>query len=178
MSQVDEKKFRIHRYFSAVLIFLFFSCLGNTTGLQNRLLEVLPPDKLVLFIVKYDNLICSPCLNSFLDFYLCLPYPSRENMVWGIIVYDNPEEKERREVYRRIVEKKSRGFFKANNITCPVVLDHSHGFKIFSKKGTAILLFERENRILKKYDFPLNEKQKKEILNFFNDSGQLREGDN
>jgi hypothetical protein len=99
-------------------------------------------------------------------------------MVWGIIVYDNPEEKERREVYRRIVEKKSRGFFKANNITCPLVLDHSHNFKIFSKKGAAILLFERENRILKKYDFPLNEKQKKEILNFFNDSGLLREGDN
>ncbi len=177
MSQFYEKKFRIHRCFSMVLILLFFSCLGNTTGLQNRPLEFLPPDKLVLFIVKYDNLICSPCLNSFLDFYQFLPYPSRENMVWGIIVYDNPEEKERREVYRRIVEKKTRGFFKANNITCPIVLDHSHGFKIFSKKGTAILLFEREKRILKKYDFPLNEKQKKEILNFFNDSGILREED-
>ena len=58
-----------------------------------------------------------------------------------------------------------------------IVLDHSHNFKIFSKKGAAILLFERENRILKKYDFPLNEKQKKEILNFFNDSGKSREGD-
>lgn len=177
MSQFYENKFRIHRCFSAVLILLFFSCLGNTTGLQNKPLEFFPPDKLVLFIVKYDNLICSPCLNSFLDFYQFLPYPSRENMVWGIIVYDNPEEKERREVYRRIVEKKSRGFFKANNITCPIVLDHSHNFKIFSKKSAAILLFEREKRILKKYDFPLNEKQKKEILNFFNDSGKSREGD-
>jgi len=86
-------------------------------------------------------------------------------MVWGIIVYDNPEEKERREVYRRIILKKSRGFFKANNITCPIVLDHSHGFKIFSKKGTTILLFDREKKILRKYIFPLNQKQKKEILN-------------
>ena len=177
MNQVYEKKFRFHRCFSAVLIFLFFSCLGNTTGRQNRPMEFLPADKLVLFIVKFDNLICSPCLNPFLDFYHLLPYPSRENMVWGIIVYDNPEEKERREIYRRIVQKKSRGFFKANNITCPIVLDHSHGFKIFSKKRTVILLFEREERILKKYVFPLNEKQKKEILNFFNDSGKLREGD-
>lgn len=166
MSRIYEKKLRLRRCFSAVFIILFLNWFGHSAVQANKPMDFLQPGKLVLFIVKFESLMCSPCLNPILDFYHLLPFPLRENMVWGIIVYDNPDEKGKREVYRRIVEKKSRGFFKANNIACPIVFDHSHSFKKFFKKGTAILLFDREKKVLRTHIFPLSQKQKKEILNF------------
>lgn len=87
-------------------------------------------------------------------------------MVWGIIIYENPKEEENKEIYAKIVEKKLRGFIKANNIKCPIVLDHFHSLEGFSKKGTTILLFDQGKKIVKKYIFPLTKKQIKEVLNF------------
>jgi hypothetical protein len=56
-----------------------------------------------------------------------------------------------------------RGFVVANRIEFPIFIDEHHIFQPFEKKGTAVLLFDGTNHILREYVFPLNKDQIGEI---------------
>ena len=110
--------------------------------------------------------MCSPCLNPFLDFYKLLPSPFRENRVWGVVVYEDSENKEGKTHREKIVKKKLRGFLQANNIECPIVLDSFHSFKEFPRGGTTLLIFDQREKVVERYVFPLSQKQMERILNY------------
>lgn len=51
----------------------------------------------------------------------------------------------------------------ANRIKFPIFIDEYQIFQQFEKKGTAVLLFDGTNNILKEYIFPLSKDQIGEI---------------
>lgn len=148
---------------------LFFNCSGRAETVVDDSAETAQPEKLILFVINFDFFLCSPCLNPFFDFYRLLPSPFRENKVWGIIVFSETGIKENMAAKRRIADKKLRAFLRANDITCPVVIDYSGDFERFSKKKTNILLFDPANKFFKKFELPLSQEQKREVLDFIQD---------
>jgi len=165
--KMKKRFFLKQRFFIApiVAIILFLNSFGDVSNQSKEFSDAIESDKLVLFIIHMDSLMCFPCLNPFLDFYKLIPSPFRENRLWGVVVYENPKKKEEKVRREKIVKKKLRGFLKANNIECPIVLDSFHSFKEFSKGGTTLLVFDQRKKIVEKYVFPLKKKQIEEILN-------------
>jgi hypothetical protein len=148
---------------------LFFNCSARAETAADDSTQTAQPEKLILFVIKFDLFLCSPCLNPFFDFYRLLPSPFRENKVWGIIVCSETAKRESTAAQRRIADKKLRAFLRANDITCPVVIDYSGDFERFSKKKTNILLFDPAKKLFKKLELPLNQEQKREVLDFIQD---------
>lgn len=150
---------------------LFFSCSGKAETVVDDSARITQPEKLIIFIINFDLFLCSPCLNPFFDFYRLLPFPFRESKVWGIIVYSETGKKENTAAQRRIADKKLRAFLRTNDITCPVVVDYSGDFERFSKKKTNILLFDPAKKFFKRFELPLNQEQKREVLDFIQNEG-------
>lgn len=165
MSEKIKKKRTL--FLTTVLVTnLFFNCPGRPEAVADDSAQTVQPEKLILFVIKFDLFLCSPCLNPFFDFYRLLPSPFRENKVWGIIVLPETGKRESTAAQRRIADKKLRAFLRANDITCPVVVDYSGDFELFSKKTTNILLFDPAKKYFKKFELPLSQEQKKEVLDF------------
>ena len=116
---------------------------------------------LLLFIIDLDSFLCLPCLDSFLNFCTNLPDSIIEGHVWGILVFDKSEEKG--DSLARIAEKKLKGFIRANDIKFPVIVDRFHLFNHLGEEGTVLILFNYDERLIKKYVFPLSRSQIKEI---------------
>ncbi len=150
---------------------IFFNCSAEAEIETENSARIAQPEKLILFVIKFDLFLCSPCLNPFFDFYRLLPSPFRESKVWGIIVCSETGIKENVAAQRRIADKKLRAFLRANDITCPVVIDYSGDFERFSKKKTNILLFDPAKKFFKKFELPLNQEQKREVLDFIQNEG-------
>ena len=115
----------------------------------------------LIYIIEFRDILCSPCSESFLDFCLSLPPEFQRENTWGIVVFEqgspiNLEEK--------IITKKVRGFITGNQLHFPVFIDMLHIFKTFRTQATQLLLLDSSSLTVKKYDFPLNEKDKNAIL--------------
>lgn len=119
---------------------------------------------LLLVIIDFDSFLCLSCLDSFLDFYDQLSGIVDERMLWGVLVFDASLEKQHGSSYIKIVEKKLKGFVKANHIQFPMVIDRFHLFESLGKEGSAVLLFDPGKRSVKKYVFPLRRNHIQEIM--------------
>lgn len=169
MKSKMKKRFPLKHCFFILLILIsiiFLSSFGNVSAQSKEFSGVLESNKLVIFIIHFDSLMCFPCLNPFLDFYKLLPSPFRENRLWGVVIYENSKKKEKKIHREKIVKKKLRGFLQANNIECPIVLDSFQSFKEFSRGGTTLLIFDQKRKVVGKYVFPLSKKQMERILNY------------
>lgn len=120
--------------------------------------------KLLLFIIDFKSFMCPSCLDSFLEFYHTLGCSFEEGMIWGILVFDKPSKMQEEDLSTKIIEKKLRGFIKANNIKFPIIIDRFHIFKGLSQERTAVIVFDRQKKAVKKYVFPLKPMQIKEII--------------
>jgi hypothetical protein len=87
-------------------------------------------------------------------------------MTWGVVVHKKRNNEQRMNLNIQIIKKKIRGFVKSNQIQFPLVIDRFNIFNGFMGEGTTLLFFDSDNQSVKKYVFPLNDKQKKEILSF------------
>ncbi len=87
-----------------------------------------------------------------------------EGRLWGVLMFDRQKERKRGDSFIKIVEKKLKGFIQANNIKFPFILDRFHIFEHPGKQGSAVLLFDPTERVVKKFVFPLRENQIREIL--------------
>jgi hypothetical protein len=116
----------------------------------------------VLF--DFDSLFCSPCLAPLLEFCRSLPAPVQEERVRGILVYGARLDRESDGLYARIVQKKIRGFAKANSLQFPIVLDGLHVFNSLVKSSVRALLFDDGTQTVKAYAFPLKPGERSEIL--------------
>jgi hypothetical protein len=103
------------------------------------------------------------CLESFLAFCHSIPPHILEENAWGILVIESAIKKSGLRDSVKIARTKLRGFMLANRIKFPIFIDEFQIFRQFEKKGTAVLLFDGSNNILKEYIFPLNRNQIDEI---------------
>lgn len=137
---------------------------GSQSLLNRNQGEGLTSNKWLLFIIDFDSFMCLSCLDSFLEFYHQLPSSLEEGRIWGILVFGKPERRAEQDHSFRIVEKKLRGFIQANQIKFPILIDRFKVFKNMGEEGTAVVIFDSENKTIKKYIFPLKPWQRKEIM--------------
>ena len=77
-----KKRLPLKQCFFVLLILIsiiFLDSFGDVSTQSKEYSEVFRSEKLGLFIIHIDSLMCFPCLNPFLDFYKLLPSPFREN---------------------------------------------------------------------------------------------------
>jgi hypothetical protein len=166
-----------HLVFSAVFLFLFAqSFLGfalipavNTchslmsSSACSYQMEYSRNRKLLLFVFDFNDFMCMNCLESFLTFCQLLPPHILEENAWGILVIGSAKRQSELKDSVKIAKTKLRGFVAANCIKFPIFVDELQVFRHFEKKGTAILLFDGTNNILREYIFPLSKDQIVEI---------------
>jgi hypothetical protein len=116
----------------------------------------------VLF--DFDSLFCSPCLAPLLEFCRSLPAPIQEEKVRGILVYGARPDRDQDGRYAQIIQKKLRGFVKANSLQFPIVLDGLHVFNSLVKSSVRALLFDDDQQTIKAYGFPLKPGERGEIM--------------
>lgn len=119
----------------------------------------------LIFVMDFSILMCTPCLDSFLNFYHEVSRCPKKEVVWGVLVLDeHGKDTAEMKLLFRVAEKKVRGFAKANNIRCPILIDSSAVFRDIAGGGTAIILFDHRRNCVRKYNFPLQPGQKGEII--------------
>jgi len=126
-------------------------------------IEVSQDRKLLLFVFDFNDFMCMNCLESFLSFCNSIPLHILEENAWGILTIQSAIKKSGLKDSVKIARTKLRGFMLANRIKFPIFIDEFQIFHQFEKKGTAVLLFDGSNNILKEYIFPLSRNQIGEI---------------
>ncbi len=108
---------------------------------------------------------CSLCLQSFTKFIEIINANELEKSVLGILVFYKEEDELSSEIDIQIIEKQLRGFISGNNIKFPIVLDENGVFSDLNLdlSDTALILFDIQKKIIKKYKFPLTKEQLNDI---------------
>ena len=115
----------------------------------------------LIYIIEFRDILCSPCSESFLDFCLSLPPEFQRENTWGIVVFDPDSQTN---LGDKIIAKKVRGFMNGNQLHFPLFIDFSHIFRTLRIQSTQLFLLDSTSLTIKKYIFPLSEKQKNEIV--------------
>ncbi len=154
---------RITRYL--IIFLLCLLNLGNTFVFKpaqpDHVWSIGKSSIVLIYIIEFRDILCSPCSESFLDFCLSLPVGFQKENTWGIVVFDQGPQTNLGE---KIIAKKVRGFMSGNQLHFPVFIDFLHVFKTLRTRATQILLLDSTSFLVKKYDFPLAAKQKDAIL--------------
>jgi hypothetical protein len=109
----------------------------------------------LLLVIDFDDFMCPACMESMLDFCHALPLSLQQRRVWGVIVSDQANCKRQEGLSERILEKKIRGFLKANHLEFPIHLDQDGILVPLIEDGTAIFVFDREKQKISRHVFPL-----------------------
>ncbi len=144
-----------------ILTVLFFITDSNSREKDRNLI----PDKKYLLIIDMGFINCSLCLQSFTKFIETINANELEKSVLGILIFDKEEDELSSEIDIQIIEKQLRGFISGNNIKFPIVLDRNGVFNDLNldSSDTALILFDIQKKIIKKYKFPLTKEQLSEI---------------
>ncbi len=148
-----------------IIFFLSVLNMGNTYVSEpvqpERILENGKSSMVLIYIIEFRDILCTPCSESFLDFSLSLPLEFQKENTWGIVVFETGHQTNLGE---KIIAKKVRGFMNGNQLHFPVFIDFFHIFKTLRTQATQLLLLDSTSLTVKKYDFPLTAKQKEAIL--------------
>jgi hypothetical protein len=170
MSKTSPDIKRILIIYSAMLLLLYsqpFLGFASAPALNKRhslmflsassnQIEVPHDRKLLLFVFDFNDFMCMNCLESFLTFCNSIPPHILEENAWGILTIESAIKKSGLKNSVKIARTKLRGFMLANRIKFPIFIDEYQIFHQFEKKGSAVLLFDGSNNILKEYTFPLS----------------------
>ena len=152
---------------SKVLMILLFCLLkmGNTFVCPPAQIENLWKNEkghvALIYIIEFKDILCSPCSESFLEFCLSLPPEYQRESTWGIVVFEPASQIN---LGNKIITKKVRGFMNGNQLQFPLFIDYLQIFKTLRTQSTQLLLLDSSSLAVKKYDFPLAEKDKNEII--------------
>jgi hypothetical protein len=144
-----------------ILAALFFITDSNSKEKDSNLI----PDKKFLLIIDMGFINCSLCLQSFTKFIETINANGLEKSVLGILIFDREEDELSSEIDIQIMEKQLRGFISGNNIKFPIILDKNGVFNDLNldSSDTALILFDIQKKVIKKYKFPLTKEQLNEI---------------
>jgi hypothetical protein len=144
-----------------ILTVLFFITDSNSREKDRNLI----PDKEFLLIIDMGFINCSLCLQSFTKFIETINANELEKSVLGILIYYKEENELNAEKNIKIIEKQLRGFISGNNIKFPIILDRNGVFSDLNLdlSDTALILFDIQKKVIKKYKFPLTKEQLNEI---------------
>jgi len=144
-----------------ILTVLFFITDSNSREKDRNLI----PDKEFLLIIDMGFINCSLCLQSFTKFIETINSSGLEKSVLGILIYYKEENELNAEKNIKIIEKQLRGFISGNNIKFPIILDKNGVFSDLNLdlSDTALILFDIQKKVIKKYKFPLTKEQLNEI---------------
>jgi hypothetical protein len=122
-------------------------------------------DKRYLLIIESGFLNCPLCLQSFTKFIEVINANGLEKSVLGVLIFDKEEDELSSERDIQIIEKQLRGFISGNKIRFPIILDRDGVFNDLNldSSGTALISFDIQKKIVKKYKFPLTKEQLNEI---------------
>ncbi len=122
-------------------------------------------DKKFFLIIDMDFINCSLCLQSFTKFIETINANELEKSVLGILIFHEDEDELSSEIDIQIIEKQLRGFILGNNIKFPIILDKNGVFSDLDLdlSVTALILFDVQKKVIKKYKFPLTKEQLNEI---------------
>lgn len=160
-----QKKQTRKKIICLIVLILCQLNLGNTFMCEQAQMESIWGKKknsiALIYIIEFRDILCSPCSQSFLDFFLSLPVEFQRENTWGIVVFEKGSPINLGE---KIITKKVRGFINGNQLHFPVFIDMQHIFKTLRTQATQLLLLNSSSLTVKKYDFPLEEKVKNAIL--------------
>ena len=121
-------------------------------------------DRNYLLIVGADFLNCPLCLNSFTKFIEVINANGLEESFLGALVLERDENELISGKNLQIIEKQLRGFISGNNIKFPFILDTDGVFNDLNLDDITLVLFDIQEKIIKKYKFPLTQEQLDEIF--------------
>lgn len=121
------------------------------------------PGDLLIFIHSAD-LMCFNCLEGTLKFVGSLPARTQQESVLGILMDRASFEKTSPGDSSRIQLKKIRGFIDAHDLHFRVVADSGGVFFSAAPDGSSLVLIDRLRGRCKRYDFPLSQVDKQEVL--------------
>ena len=114
----------------------------------------------LLLIIDFNDFMCPTCLDSLLDFCRGLPVSFRKRCIQGVVIADEYRKKESGDSFEKIMEKKIKGFAKANHIEFPILLDRNQIFgPLIKKEGTSVFIFNAETHAITRHVFPLTLKE-------------------
>ena len=143
-----------------ILTSLFFIYGGSTQEDTQSILS----ERTFILIVNLSVLNCPLCAQSLTEFIGIVNAFKLENDVLGVLVFSKRENGSSSETKVKIAEKQLRGFIIGNDIQFPFFLDRSGIFEALNPDATAtLILFDREESVVKKYTFPLTRAQMQEI---------------
>lgn len=117
----------------------------------------------LLFFIDFRDFACLNCLDSFLGFYRQLPPRFQKEDAMGVLILDPGKDDE---ISIQIARVKLRGFVLSNNIAFPMQVDRSHVFREFAREGTSVVLLDFDREIIRKFPFPLRQKDAGELLGY------------
>ena len=140
---------------------LFFITYSNSIEKERNHIS----DKRYLLIIESDFLNCPLCLQPFTKFIETINANALEKSVLGVLIFDKEENELSSERDIQIIEKQLRGFISGNNIKFPIILDRNGVFSNLNldSSDTALISFDIQKKIVKKYEFPLTKGQLNEI---------------
>jgi hypothetical protein len=100
--------------------------------------------------------MCPACLDSLLSLCRTLPPPILRKHVWGFVILPQSIPPGSDPVAIQIMEKKIRGFRRANRIAFPLILDRSRLLSGASRQGTTLLLLEVQPPSASLFPLPLS----------------------
>ncbi len=115
-----------------------------------------PRPPLLIFLIDFNDFMCPACLDSLLSLCLALPPPILRQNVWGFVVLPQSIPHGSDPVAIQIMEKKIRGFRRANRIAFPLILDRSRLLSSPGRQGTALLLLEAQPPSASLFPLPLS----------------------
>ena len=143
-----------------ILTSLFFIYGGSIQEDTQSILS----ERTFILIVNLSVLNCPLCAQSLTEFIGIVNAFKLENDVMGVLVFSKRENGSSSETKVKIAEKQLRGFIIGNDIQFPFFLDRSGIFEALNPDATAtLILFDREESVVKKYTFPLTRAQMQEI---------------
>ncbi len=121
-------------------------------------------ERTFILVLNLSVLNCPLCAQSLTEFIGMVNAFKLEKTVLGVLVFSQKENGSVSEKKVKIAEKQLRGFIIGNDIQFPFFLDRSGIFEAINPDATAtLILFDRNESVVKKYTFPLTRAQMQEI---------------
>ena len=122
-------------------------------------------EKRFLLIIDFGFLNCPLCVQSLMEFIQAVNACNLEDSVLGVFAFHENSSEPDTDRWVRIAEKRLKGFIIGHDIRFPVALDRQGIFHLINPEASATLLvFDTEQKTLKKYTFPLTRAQLDELL--------------